>query len=65
MWPSAQIFLCLWHVRKAWAENAVKKINDKVEIVIVLQRIGLVMYGKGCPIDYDLVLWTHEQLGDI
>ena len=52
-------------MRKAWAENAIKKIDDNVERAVVLQRIGLVMYGKGCPIDYDPVLWAHDQLRDI
>ena len=55
MWPSAQIFLCLWHVQKAWVENAVKKINNKVERAVVLQQIGLVMYGKGCV---EPIFWT-------
>ena len=55
-------FICLWHIKKSWAENVVKKINDKVEEVVVLQRIGFVMYMKDCPIDYDPVLWAHEQL---
>lgn len=65
VWFLAQIFLCLWHVRKTWVENAVKKNNEKVERAIILQRIGLVMYGKGCLINFDPVLWTHKQLYDI
>jgi hypothetical protein len=28
VWPTATIMLCLWHVRKAWAENLVQKINS-------------------------------------
>jgi hypothetical protein len=23
IWPRAKIFLCLWHVRKTWAENVI------------------------------------------
>jgi len=26
VWPRAKVFLCLWHVHKAWAKNAIKKI---------------------------------------
>jgi hypothetical protein len=31
IWPRAKFFLCLWHVRKAWAENVVKKIGSAKE----------------------------------
>jgi hypothetical protein len=24
--PNAKIFPCMWHVRKTWAKNAIKKI---------------------------------------
>ena len=27
VWPPAKIFLCLWHVRKAWAVNVMKKMT--------------------------------------
>jgi hypothetical protein len=56
--PNAIIFLCLWHVRKAWAENAVKKINVVVERTTVLQLLGDVMYDKGCGIDDDTIDWA-------
>ena len=52
-------------MQKAWAKNVVKTINDKVERVVVLQRIGHIMYGRGCPIDYDPMLWAYDQLRDI
>ena len=65
MWPEAKIFLCLWHVRKAWAENAVKKISRAAERTIVLQMLGDIMYGKGCNVDDDPVDWALHQLDKI
>ena len=65
VWPVARIFLCLWHVRKAWAENAVKKISTVVERATVLQMLGDVMYGKGCGVNDDPVDWALQQLNTI
>lgn len=65
VWPGAKIFLCLWHVRKAWAENAVRKISSGVERVAVLQLLGDIMYGNGCGVDEDPVDWALSQLDTI
>ena len=62
VWPAAKIFLCLWHVRKAWAENAVKKISTVAERAEVLQMLGDIMYGKGCAVDADPIDWALGQL---
>ena len=62
VWPGAKIFLCLWHVRKAWAENAVRKIACAVERVAVLQLVGDIMYGTGCAVDDDPIDWATSQL---
>ena len=62
VWPVAKIFLCLWHVRKAWVENAVKKISTVGERAEVLQMLGDIMYGKGCGIDDDPIYWALRQL---
>jgi hypothetical protein len=48
VWPEAKIFLYLWHVRKNWAENAIKKIPEVTKRATVLQMLGDIMYGKGC-----------------
>ena len=53
IWPEAKFFLYLWHVRKSWAENAVKKIPAVVERATVLQMLGDIMYGRGCKVDED------------
>ena len=39
VWPNARIFLCLWHMRKAWAENAVKKITQIEEQTSLCQFV--------------------------
>ena len=62
VWPQAKIFLCLWHVRKAWAENAIKKISSVAERTTVLQMLGDIMYGKGCGVSDDPIDWALEQL---
>ena len=62
VWPAAKIFLCLWHVRKAWAENAVKKISTVGERAVVLQMVGDIMYGNGCGVDEDPIDWALNQL---
>jgi hypothetical protein len=38
--------LCLWHVRKAWAENVVKKIPDPDLHVEVLKGLASLMYSS-------------------
>ena len=65
IWPEAKIFLCLWHVRKAWAENAVKKIPTVVERATVLQMLGDIMYGSGCHVDEDPIRWALRRLDTI
>jgi hypothetical protein len=62
VWPGAKIFLCLWHVRKAWAENTVRKISTVEERAAVLQLLGDIMYGKGCGVDDDPIRWALSQL---
>jgi hypothetical protein len=57
--------LCLWHVRKNWAENAVKKILAVAERATVLQMLGNIMYGVGCSIYEDHVVWAVRQLDAI
>ena len=65
VWPAAKIFLCLWHIRKAWVENVVKKVSTLGERVVVLQMVGDIMYGKGCAVDDDPVDWALNQLNYI
>ena len=65
VWPQAKISLCLWHVRKSWAENAIKKISNAAKHTTVLQMLGDIMYGKGCNVDDDPIDWALDQLDNI
>ena len=65
VWPQAIIFMCLWHVRKVWAENAIKKISSVGECTIVFQMLGDIIYGKGCNVDNDPIDWVLDQLDNI
>lgn len=58
MWPDVKIFLCLWHVWKAWPENAIKIISIVGERAVVLHIVGNIMYGKGCDINDDPIDWA-------
>ena len=44
--PNSRIFICLWHVCKAWAENAVKKVSTVGKHTIVFHLIANIMYTK-------------------
>jgi hypothetical protein len=62
IWLRTKVFLCLWHVHKAWVENVVKNIKFAKEQAKVLCALGRIMYSKGCPIDFNLVLWVEQQI---
>jgi hypothetical protein len=38
--------LCLWHVRKAWAENVVKKVLDPDMRISILKGLATLMYSQ-------------------
>jgi hypothetical protein len=52
----------LWHVRKAWAENVVRKIINPQERSNILSTLGRIMYSWGCPIDVDLIFWVEQEI---
>jgi hypothetical protein len=55
VWLDAQILLSLWHVRKAWVENVVRKIVNPQKRSNILSAVGRIMYSRWCPIDVDLI----------
>lgn len=57
--------MCLWHVRKAWAKNTIKKISIVAERSIVLQMVDYIMYGKWCDVDENPIYWALAQLDNI
>ena len=34
VWPGVKVFLCLWHVRRAWLKQAVAKIKDMLSELV-------------------------------
>jgi hypothetical protein len=56
------MFLCLWHVYKAWAENAVKKIISVEKRSRVLSTLGSIMYSRDYPLHAKPILWAKQQL---
>jgi hypothetical protein len=57
--------LCLWHVRKAWAENAVKKIFDPILRVEVLKGIAQVMYTTDGSKDNNAVAQAQQKFDNL
>jgi hypothetical protein len=44
IWPNTKIFLCLWHVKRAWQKQTYIKIKDVVVQVEVLKNMGCIMH---------------------
>jgi hypothetical protein len=62
VWPDAWVLLCLWHVQKAWVENAIKKIINPQERSNFLSALGRIIYSWRCPIDAYLILWVEQEI---
>lgn len=58
VWGNSTICLCLWHVRKAWAENAIKKIVSPGVRAAILHELGNIMYDKSGVVGDDAVEWA-------
>lgn len=53
VWPQSKLFLCLWHVRRAWQKNACAKLKDMETRAAALGIVGDLMYMSDTPNDYD------------
>jgi hypothetical protein len=62
VWPGVKVFLCLWHVRRAWLKQAVAKIKDHAVRAGVLKGLGRIMYDTKCPHGDDMGPWAIRQL---
>jgi hypothetical protein len=54
------MFLCLWHVHKAWAKNVVKKITSVKERSGFVSTFGSIMYSLDCPLHAKPILWVEQ-----
>ena len=62
VWPGVKVFLCLWHVRRAWLKQAVAKIKDHAIRAGVLKGLGRIMYDTNCPEGDEMGPWAIRQL---
>lgn len=53
--------LCLWHVRKAWLENAIQKIKAEYLRVLILQELGDLMYNNGGAVGAEAIRRAKEK----
>ena len=65
MWPATPIFLCLWHVRRAWQKHSCYKIKDIAQRAEILQELGSMMYDKTSPGDSKSATWASEKLQEL
>jgi len=54
VWPRFQIFVCLWHIQKAWAKNVMKKIIGQETRCETLKDLGNIIYNKDSLVGVDL-----------
>jgi hypothetical protein len=56
------MFICLWHVRKTWVENVIKKIAMLEDRALVLCTLGEIMYSCECLVDIDAIIMAKQQI---
>jgi hypothetical protein len=62
IWPDIAIFLCLWHVKRAWKKQTCIKIKDPTLHSNVLQELGNIMYDKDGPSRIGVEMWAMNRL---
>ncbi|CAM6087283.1 unnamed protein product [Calypogeia fissa] len=43
VWPGIPIALCIWHVRRAWTKNVLKKVRDPIARASMNRELGDIM----------------------
>lgn len=49
VWVDTKIFLCLWHVKRAWQKQSSIKTLDKWICIRILWDLSQIMYDKSRP----------------
>ncbi len=62
MWPGTKIFLCLWHVKRAWLKQTCIKIKDASTHASAFKVLENIMYNTDCPNDQKLDAWEKTKL---
>jgi len=60
--PNIAIFLCLWHVKRAWKKQACIKIKDPTLRNNLLQELRNIMYDKDDPSGVGVKMWAMNML---
>ncbi|MCO5555000.1 hypothetical protein L7F22_008539 [Adiantum nelumboides] len=58
------ILLCIWHVRRAWLKNLIKKVPDYSRRADMFRQLGLIMNtgGTPCRSSYEKECQAHKLL---
>jgi hypothetical protein len=67
VWPGTEIFLCLWHVRRAWQKHACAKVKDPAVRAYILRDLQWMMYTRDFgPSGEDTATeWAQQVLGTL
>lgn len=65
IWPTVPIFLCLWHVRRAWQKHSCYKIKDAHTRAAILRDIGQMMYDRTSPSGPGSQTWAATRIDDL
>ncbi|MCO5587623.1 hypothetical protein L7F22_041572 [Adiantum nelumboides] len=60
------ILLCIWHVRRAWLKNLVKKVPNPIVRADMFRQLGQIMNmrGKPCRSSYEKESQAHKLVED-
>ena len=64
-WPNTKIFLCLWHVRRAWQKNCCYKISNQERRAAILKELGAIMYDRSAPEGPEGKDWAKERIEEL
>ncbi len=62
IWQYTAIFLCLWHVKRAWQKQACIKIKDPTLHSNVLQELRYIIYDNDDPSKTGVEMWAMNRL---
>ncbi|KAG0618725.1 hypothetical protein M758_4G088100 [Ceratodon purpureus] len=65
VWPETKIFLCLWHVRRAWQKNSCYKIADHGRRATIMKELGLMMYDRNSRPGVEGQEWAKSRIEDL
>lgn len=64
-WPGTAVFLCLWHVRRAWQKNSCYKIPNLARRATILKELGMLMYDRSSPPGEEGKAWAQHRIEEL